>query len=119
MTHSSEFAALMAQYRDTAAGLGHDHLIARRLWLLVEATAPESFHKLMHDMAMEMELLPNAYGYDDDGQRLYSFDDIAAHFGKSREEVEADMAQLIAERRVLGLPADELVTEGRVVHRVH
>lgn len=36
-----EFSALLEQYYDTSAGLGDDHPITRRLWLLVLHTAPE------------------------------------------------------------------------------
>ena len=39
-TFPPEFSALMAQYRDTAAGLGENHPTARRLWLLVRQPHP-------------------------------------------------------------------------------
>ena len=48
-----EFSALMAQYRDAAAGLGDDHPHARRLWLLVVHTAPEWFVDEMSAMAKD------------------------------------------------------------------
>lgn len=118
MTFPPEFTALMAQYRDTAAGLGRNHPIARRLWLLVEEVSPEWFREEMRTIARDMNLLPDTWGYDDDGERLYSVDDVAAKVGKSREEVQRDVEQMIAERKALGLPTDGFITDGRTIHRM-
>jgi hypothetical protein len=117
-TFPPEFSALMAQYRDTAAGLGENHPTARRLWLLVETTAPEWFRAEMNAVAKEMGLLPATYGYDDDGQRMYSLDDIAANLGITPDEARQAVEKMKADREALGLPTDGIISDGRTIHRV-
>lgn len=117
-TFPPEFSALMAQYRDTAKGLGEDHPTARRLWLIVEATAPEWFKAEMGAIARNMGLLPEAYGYDDDGQRLYSLDDLAAKLGITPDEARQAVEAMKADREALGLPTDGIISDDRTIHRM-
>lgn len=100
------FSDLMRQYRDTSAGLGHDHPISRRLWLLVEHTAPEWFRAEMHSMAEQMNLIPTPKHCDVNGQPVFTADDLAGHMGMSREETEAAVEQFIEDRKAVGLPVD-------------
>ena len=114
-----EFTALMAQYRDTSAGLGDDHPITRRLWLMVVHTAPSWFVDEMHQMAKQMGLLPEATACDDDGQRFYSLDALAAKLGIPADEVQQHMATIKADAAAMGL-ADAVVTkDARELHPLH
>ncbi len=118
-TFPPEFSALMAQYRDTAAGLGEDHPTARRLWLLMEATAPEWFRAEMSATAKEVGLLPvTCCGYDDDGQRMYSLDDIAANLGITPDDARRAVEKMKADMEALGLSTDCIISDGRTIHRV-
>ena len=117
-TFPPEFSALMAQYRDTAKGLGEGHPTARRLWLIVEATAPDWFRDEMAAIAQQMGLLPDAYGYDDDGQRLYSLDDLATKLGITPGKARQAVEKMKADREALGLPTDGIISDGRTIHRM-
>ena len=108
-TFPPEFNALMAQYRDTAAGLGDDHPHARRLWHLAMQTAPSWFVDEMHQMARDMGLLPTARQCNDRGEPIYTAAEMAAHLGMTLEEAEASFAQMVAEMQALGLPTDGMV----------
>ena len=114
-----EFDALMQQYRDTSAGLGDDHPITRRLWLLVVHTAPSWFVGEMSAMAREMDLIPEPCACDDTGQRFYSLDALAAKVGVSPDEVRQQMAMLQAEAAAAGLPDALQAKDVRELHRLH
>lgn len=114
-----EFDALMQQYRDTSAGLGDDHPLARRLWLLVMTTAPEWFMAEMHAMAQNMGLIPEATACDDTGQKFYSLDALAEKVGVSPDEVAQQMAMLQAEAAAMGLPDALQAKDLRELHRLH
>ena len=115
----AEFSALMQQYRDTAAGLGDDHPITRRLWLLLMTTAPSWFVAEMHAMAQNMGLMPEPCACDDDGQKFYSLDALAATVGVSPDEVRQQMAMLQAEAAAMGLPDAIKAKDVRELHRLH
>lgn len=118
-TFPSEFSALMAQYRDTSAGLGEDHPLARRLWLLVLHTAPAWFVDEMSAMATAMGLMPEPCACDDDGQKFYSLDALAAKLGIPADEVQQHMAMLKADAAAMGLPDAILAKDARDLHRLH
>ena len=118
-TFPPEFTALMAQYRDTSAGLGDDHPITRRLWLLVMATAPSWFVDEMSAMAREMDLIPEPCACDDTGQRFYSLDALAAKVGVSPDEVRQQMAALQAEAAAMGLSDAIQAKDARDLHPLH
>ena len=115
----AEFSALMQQYRDTAAGLGDDHPITRRLWLMVVHTAPSWFVAEMHSMAQNMGLIPEATACDDTGQKFYSLDALAAKVGVSPDEAAQQMAALQAEAAAMGLPDAIKAKDVRELHRLH
>ena len=115
----AEFSALMQQYRDTAAGLGDDHPLARRLWLLLMTTAPGWFVAEMHSTAQNMGLIPEATACDDTGQRFYSLDALAAKLGVSPDEAAQQMAMLQAEAAAMGLPDAIKAKDVRELHRLH
>ncbi len=112
-----EFSALMAQYRDTAAGLGDDHPLARRLWLLVEATAPEWFRDEMMDMGRHMGLIPTPTLCDESGSAVFTLKQLAEQLGVSAEEADQAFKTMTAERRALGLPVPKPV--GGPIHHLH
>ena len=118
-TFPPEFSALMAQYHDTSAGLGHHHPLVRRLWLLVVATAPDWFMDEMHAMANDMGLIPEPCACDDTGQKFYALDALAARLGVSPDEVAQQMDALQAEAAAAGLPDALQTRDVRELHRLH
>lgn len=117
-TFPAEFSALMQQYKDTSAGLGDDHPIARRLWLLACATAPEWFREEMRTIARDMGLIPTARHCDGDGNPVFTLAEVAAQLGVSVEQAEATYRKMLAERRALGLPIDDVQITG-AIHARH
>ncbi|NMG15865.1 hypothetical protein [Aromatoleum bremense] len=118
-TFPPEFSALMAQYHATAAGLGDDHPITRRLWLMVVHTAPSWFVDEMSAMAKDMGLIPEPCACDDDGQRFYSPDALAAKLGIPADEVQQHMDVLRADAAAMGLPDAILAKDATELNRLH
>ncbi|GAB1458497.1 hypothetical protein MASR2M50_02710 [Thauera sp.] len=118
-TFPPEFSALMQQYKDTAAGLGDDHPLARRLWLLVVTTAPSWFVDEMSAMAKDMGLIPEPCACDDDGQRFYALDALAAKLGIPADEVQQHMDVLRADAAAVGLPDAILAKDALDLHPLH
>lgn len=81
-TFPAEPSDLMQQYKDTAAGLGDDHPTARRLWLLVEATAPEWFRQEMLDMAQQTNPIPAPSLCDENGDAVFTLAQLAEHWAR-------------------------------------
>ena len=71
----------------------------------------------MADMAREMGLMPEAYGYLDDGSPMYRLEDIAERLGVSPAEAEEAMHKMLAEREALGLSNAGIVTDAARIHR--
>ena len=70
--------------------------------------APESFRQEMHDMAVQMGLMPpKPDGYTEDGQPIYSLEGIAKRLGISVEE---------AKQAAQGMG---IQPNGSLVHRVN
>lgn len=116
---SHAFSALLAQYRDTAAGLGHDHPFTIRLWETLLAAAPESFRELLRNKAREMGLLPEPCGYSETAGRMYSLEPVAARLGMTAEEAKATLDRADAARRESGLPADGATADKAQFHPLH
>ena len=118
-TFPPEFTAMMQQYKDTAAGLGDNHPLARRLWLMVAHTAPSWFVDEMSAMAREMDLIPEPCACDDTGQRFYALDALAAKLGIPADEVQQHMDVLKADAAAMGLPDAIQAKDVRELHRLH
>lgn len=118
-TFPPEFCELMIQYRDTAASLGDDHPLARRLLLLAIKTAPAWFLDQMHDMARSMGVLPEAFGCDGSGQRFYALDDVAANLGMTADEAVQKMTMLKVDAVAAGLPHMLQAADLGDLHRLH
>ena len=113
------FSELMAQYRDTAAGLGDQHPHARRLLQLAMQLAPDWFVDEMHQMAREMDLIPEPCACDDDGQKFYSVDAIAQKLGVPVDEARAAIDEMQADAAALGLPSSVRVKDVTALHPLH
>lgn len=118
-TFPPEFSALMAQYRDTSAGLGDDHPLVRRLRLALLTTAPSWFVAEMSAMAKEMDLIPEPCAIDDDGQKFYSLDALAEKLGIPADEVAQHMAMLKADAAAMGLSDAIQTKDARELHPLH
>jgi len=107
---------LAGHLKDT---LGIEHPETGRALAHAMELAPESFKRDVHDMAVEMGLMPAIPdGYTDDGQPVYRLDGIADRLGISLEETEGAAAAMVADRAAMGLPT-EAISPDAVIHPIH
>ena len=79
--------------------------------------APPEYKRIIDEVAKEMDLMPDRpRGYDDDGNPLYSLEQIAERLGVAPEDIEASIREFTEARENLGLPPLNL--HAGTVHRV-
>lgn len=80
--------------------------------------APQEFKDMAASMAKEDGLMPEQpYGYDDNGEPVYSIEQMAAQVGITLEEAEEHAKQFMAARERMGLPPIQMFSSCNV-HRV-
>ncbi|ABM37956.1 hypothetical protein Pnap_2654 [Polaromonas naphthalenivorans CJ2] len=112
-----EFMAAMSACLRLVETLGMDHPDTTRAMQRAMALSPPSLNAFMADKARELDLIPEADGYTDDGQPVYSLEAIAAKLGMSMDEAKQAMDAMLADRAALGLPA--VLIDPATVHRKH
>lgn len=116
---SPEFKAAFARYNQLSSTLGHDHEITKDAFTVLFSLAPEEYVDEAYKIAVEMDLLPEAEGYLEDGSPMYKLDDIAAKIGITIEEAEQSMNEMLAVRVEAGLPINGVTTDSGQIHRKH
>lgn len=112
-----EFMAAMSACLALVESLGMDHPDTTRAIQRAMTLAGPSMNAMMADKARELDLIPEADGYLDDGQPVYSLEAIAAKLDMSMEDAKAAMDAMLADRAELGLPA--ALVDPAAVHRKH
>ena len=80
--------------------------------------APQEFKDLAASMAKEVGLMPQQpYGYDDNGEAVYSIEQMAAQVGITLKEAKEHARAFMATRERMGLPPIQLFSTTNV-HRV-
>ena len=101
-----EFFKAFDHYKAMVKQYGDDHPITEQALILTMHYTPEHIKEEMHQKAKELNLLPPPSGYTDDGEPMYSLEDIAKHFGISFEEAEQRLLQMMDNRQKVGLSND-------------
>ena len=101
-----EFFKAFDHYKNMVKQYGDDHPITEQAFILTMHYTPEHIKKEMHQKAKELNLLPPPSGYTDEGDPMYSLEDIAKHFGISFEEAEQRLLQMMDNRQKVGLSND-------------
>lgn len=105
------FTNAMRQYECIAAAHGEDSEQARDAFLQAMLKAPSWLQDEANAIAEKIGLLPEQpSGYSDEGEPLYTLEDLAKTLGISYEEAEAQLHKLIAQREVAGLSNDGIST---------
>ncbi len=112
-----EFSAAMHRHITLVEQFGEDSPQAKKSLMMAMHLAPDWFKDDIAAMGNEMDLLPQASGYLDDGSPVFSLEDIAAKFGISIEQAEKDLHEMMATRQELGLPIEGGLVNPSLVHR--
>ena len=101
-----EFFKAFDHYKNMVQQYGEHHPITEQALILTMHYTPEHIKEEMHQKAKELNLLPPPSGYTDEGDPMYSLEDIAKHFGISFEEAEQRLLQMMDNRQRVGLSND-------------
>lgn len=108
-TVNPEFFKAFDHYKNMVKQYGDDHPITEQALILTMHYMPEHIKEEMHQKAKELNLLPPVSGYTDDGEPMYSLEDIAKHFGISFEEAEQQLLRMMNNRQKVGLSTDGII----------
>lgn len=112
-----EFLAAMSDCLRLVKSLGMEHPDTTRAMQRAMMLAPPSMHAMVADKVQDLGLIPEADGYTDDGQPVYSLESIAAKLDIGMDEAKEAMDAMLADRAALGLPA--VLVDPFKVHRKH
>lgn len=98
-----EFFKAFDHYKAMLKQYGDDHPITEQALILTMHYTPEHIKAEMDAKAKELNLLPRPSGYTDDGDPMYSLEDIAKHFGISFEDAEQHLLKMMDNRQQVGL----------------
>lgn len=84
---------------------------AKRSFMVAMQLAPDWFKDDIAKMSDEMDLLPPASGYLEDGSPMFSLEDIAEKFGISLEQAKQDFEEMLSVRTELGLSNDGVLAD--------
>lgn len=110
------FESAFARYEAMQATMGDAHPLTRRAFALAVELAPPLFRQAMSEVAAEMNLLPQAGGYLEDGSPVYNLGDIAKKLGMTEAEAQDALQAFLSDRAALGLDTGLVAPEN--VHRV-
>ena len=114
-----EFFKAFDHYKAMLAQYGEHHPITEQALILTMHYTPEHIKEEMHQKAKELNLLPPVSGYTDEGDPMYSLEDIAKHFDISFEEAEQRLLQMMDNRQQVGLSNDGVLINSNIhINRV-
>ena len=110
-----EFLAAMRACLDLVNTLGMDHPDATLALMRAMALAPPSMYEFVGRQAHELGLVPEADGYTDEGEPVFSLESVAAKLGIGMEEAKESMQSMLTAREDMGLP--NVLINPATVHR--
>ena len=114
-----EFFKAFDHYKAMLKQYGDDHPITEQALILTMHYTPEHIKAEMDAKAKELNLLPRPSGYTDDGDPMYSLEDIAKHFGISFEQAEQQLLRMMDNRTAVGLNNDGVLVNSNIkINRV-
>ena len=108
---SPEFLRAAGRHGVLTAALRPEHPDVMMAMVAVLEHAPASLKETIRAKAVELDLLPEADGYLEDGSPVFSLEAVAAKLGAPVAQVEETMRALLAMR------GDGLAIDGAMVHR--
>lgn len=116
---SPEFFKAFDHYKAMLKQYGEHHPITEQAFMMTLHYTPEHIKAEINAKAKELNLLPPPSGYTDEGDPMYSLEDIAKHFGISFEEAEQKLLSLMDNRQQVGLSNDGILINSNIhINRV-
>ena len=109
-----EFFKAFDHYKAMLKQYGDDHPITEQALILTMHYTPEHIKAEMDAKTKELNLLPRPSGYTDDGDPMYSLEDIAKHFGISFEDAEQHLLKMMDNRQQVGLSNDGILKNSNI-----
>ncbi len=114
-----EFFQAFDHHKNMVKQYGDDHPITEQALTLTLHYTPKHIKEEMHQKAKELSLLPPVSGYTDEGEAMYSLEDIAKHFGISFEQAEQQLLRMMDNRTAVGLNNDGVLVNSNIkINRV-
>lgn len=118
-TFPAAFTNAMRSYERIAEKYGEDSGQARDAFMSAMLKAPDWFKDEANAIAEKMGLMPDQpSGYSDEGEPLYTLEDLAKTLGISYEEAEQQLHKLLQQREAAGLSNDGVLTTATNFNRV-
>lgn len=117
MELTPEFTLAIDEFKCLNDLLGEDHPAARQAFLLAMQLAPDEFIEMASEIAVELDMMPDATGYLADGTSLFSLVDIAAKLGVTFEEAEQAMHEMLSMQAEADLPISNFEVDSTLIHR--
>lgn len=116
---SAEFIEAMRLVGHLEETVGMEHPETGKALAQAMEIAPEGLKQRVHDMAVQMGLVPaTPDSYTDDGQAVYSLEGLASRMGIGLEEAQKAAAEMMNERAAMGLPT-EVINPDAVILSIH
>lgn len=114
-----EFFKAFDHYKAMLEQYGERHPITEQAFMMTLHYTPEHIKAEMNAKAKELNLLPPPSGYTDEGDPMYSLEDIAKHLGISFEEAEQQLLKMMDNRQQVGLSNDGILINSDIhINRV-
>lgn len=114
-----EFFKAFDHYKAMLKQYGERHPITEQAFMMTLHYTPEDIKAEMNAKAKELNLLPPPSGYTDEGDPMYSLEDIAKHLGISFEEAEQQLLKMMDNRQQVGLSNDGILINSDIhINRV-
>ena len=94
MNITPAFNDVMQRYMQAVEQYGHEPPTCAYLFSEMVEVAPPEFMDLMSDTAKEMDLMPEPR-YTEDGEAVYSLDEVAKRCGVSPDEAQQHLDELM------------------------
>lgn len=114
-----EFFKAFDHYKAMLKQYGERHPITEQAFMMTLHYTPEHIKAEMNAKAKELNLLPSPSGYTDEGDPMYSLEDIAKHLDISFEEAEQQLLKMMDNRQQVGLSNDGILINSDIhINRV-
>lgn len=114
-----EFFKAFDHYKAMLKQYGERHPITEQAFMMTLHYTPEHIKAEMNAKAKELNLLLPPSGYTDEGDPMYSLEDIAKHLGISFEEAEQQLLKMMDNRQQVGLSNDGILINSDIhINRV-